>query len=95
MKLFRIISNPQGIDRMEQFLKDNFVSIGYPGLGDLENVGKDELKDRLAEAYDYQDRELTGRLEEIISFVHIMQDGDYELVADTEFVYLGDLGDYY
>jgi predicted Mrr-cat superfamily restriction endonuclease len=80
---------------MEAFLKDNFVSIGFPGTGDLDRVGKDEIRDRLASAYGYEDQELAGRTEETDVFVRKMQDGDYILVADKDSVYLGDVGDYY
>lgn len=96
MNLFKIKSTVQGIDRMEVFLKDNFVSIGSPGVGDLENVGKDEIRDRLAAATAYEGQELAIRAEEMVTFVHTMQDGDYILVADDrDSVYLGDVGDYY
>ncbi|MCD9020321.1 hypothetical protein [Cohnella silvisoli] len=95
MNLFHIKSTLQGIDRMAEFLKENFVSIGWPGIGDLENVGKDEIQKRLAEVYHYQGQELTERLGEVSLFTHTMQDGDYVLISDSESVYLGDGGDYY
>ncbi|QJD86478.1 hypothetical protein [Cohnella herbarum] len=95
MNLYRILSQSLGIDRMKTFLKDNFVSTGHPGTGDLENVGKDEIRDRLAAATDYVGQELANRAEEMAAFVHTMQDGDYILVADQDSVYLGDVGDYY
>lgn len=97
MNLFRVKSNPQGIDRMAEFLKDNFICIGWPRIGDLDNSSEDEIKKRLAEMYGLSDEELADRLEEVCMFVHIMQDGDYVLVAaeETGSVYLGDLGDYY
>jgi predicted Mrr-cat superfamily restriction endonuclease len=95
MKLFQLKANPHEIDRMAEFLKDNFICIGWPGLGDLENVSKDELRDKLARVYKVVGQELEDRLEEISTFVHAMQDGDYVLVANDDSVHLGDLGDYY
>jgi predicted Mrr-cat superfamily restriction endonuclease len=95
MNLFQLKANPQGIDRMAEFLKDNFVSIEWAGLGDLDNVSMDEIRDRLARVYKVLGQELEERLAEISSFVHAMQDGDYVLVANDESVHLGDLGDYY
>jgi predicted Mrr-cat superfamily restriction endonuclease len=95
MNLFQLKANSHGIDRMAEFLKDHFVCIGWSGLGNLENVSKDELRDRLARLYKVQGQELEERLEEMTTFVHVMQDGDYVLVANDESVHLGDLGDYY
>ncbi|QMV42741.1 hypothetical protein [Cohnella cholangitidis] len=95
MNLYRLESNPCGVDRMKRFLEDNFVSIGYPGIGDLEDVGDSELKDRLTKVYKYEGQELADRLNEIAVFVHAMQDGDYVLVVENDSVHLGDVGDYY
>lgn len=80
---------------MTEFLRDNFVAIGYPDIGDLEYISKDELKDRLTQVYKYEGKEMANRLEELSTFVHVMQDGDYLLVEQEEWVHLGDLGDYY
>ncbi|MDF2669289.1 MAG: hypothetical protein K0R67_1595 [Paenibacillus sp.] len=80
---------------MAEFLKDNFVCIGWPGIGDLEKASKEQLKDRLSSKYGYQGQELANRLGAVSAFVHTMQDGDYVLVADQDWVHLGDVGDYY
>jgi predicted Mrr-cat superfamily restriction endonuclease len=95
MNLFQMKSKPHGIERMAEFLKDNFVCIGWPGIGDLGHVDKEELEDRLAQVYKYQGQELANQLEAVSAFVHTMQDGDYVLVADNDCVHLGDVGDYY
>lgn len=97
MNLFQMKLGFYGVGRMKEFLKDNFVSMGWPGLGNLEDISKDELEQRLAEArlYNYEGQEWSERLTEVSSFVHEMQDGDYILIADEDWVHLGDLGDYY
>ncbi|MCU6791079.1 hypothetical protein OB236_02945 [Paenibacillus sp. WQ 127069] len=95
MKLFQMKSNPHGMDRMALFLKDHFVCIGWPGIGDLDNISTSELERRLVLAYDMTDTDITDPLDEINCFVHMMQDGDYVLVAHEQVVYLGDIGDYY
>lgn len=82
-------------NRMAEFLKDNFVSIGWSGIGDLENVDQDEWKERLALVYPYEGQELVDRLDEISIFVNGMQDGDYLLAVDGDHIHLGDVGDYY
>jgi len=95
MNLYAIKPESLGIDRMKEFLKDNFVSIGYPGLGDLEKTSKEEIRDRLADVSRAKGWELAQSLKEVEMFVHRMQDGDYVLVPENEFVYLGDVGDYF
>ncbi|KTD87864.1 hypothetical protein [Paenibacillus etheri] len=95
MNLFKIGSKPLGIERISAFLEDNYVSIGYPGIGDLENISIEELRDRLLRTYQYSELELTEHLQAIQLFIHKMQDGDYVLVCDGDWVHLGDLGDYF
>ncbi|SFK96987.1 hypothetical protein SAMN03159341_102452 [Paenibacillus sp. 1_12] len=93
MKLFQVKSNPWGIDRMALFLKDNFISISCPGIGDLEHLSAPEQQ--LVLACETPDSNVTDQLNEISCFVQMMQDGDYVLVAHDQEVYLGDVGDYY
>lgn len=95
MNLFRLSPLVRGKDRMEDFLKDCFVSIGYPGIGDLEAADAAEVSNRLRAVYGYEGSELRRRLEEIATFVSGMADGDYVLVPSRSSVWLGDLGDYY
>lgn len=95
MNLFKIGSKLLGIERITAFLEDNYVSIGYPGIGDLENISIEELRDRLLRTYQYSELELTEHLQAIQLFIHKMQDGDYVLVCDGDWVHLGDLGDYF
>jgi len=80
---------------MEDFLQDCFVSIGYPGVGDLEAADAAEVSDRLHTVYGYEGTELRRRLEEVMIFASGMEDGDYVLVPHGIHVWLGDLGDYY
>lgn len=95
MNLFRMGSRPLGMERITTFLEDNYVSIGYPGIGDLENISIEELRDRLIATYPYSEDELTQHLQVLNLFVNTMQDGDFVLVPDGEWVHLGDLGDYF
>ncbi|OWR30821.1 hypothetical protein CDO73_09535 [Saccharibacillus sp. O23] len=95
MNLFRLSPFVRGRDRMEDFLKDCFVSIGYPGIGDLEAADAAEVSKRLRAVYGYEGSELQRRLEEVDTFVSGMADGNYVLVSRGTAVWLGDLGDYY
>ncbi|MCL6605473.1 MAG: hypothetical protein K6T94_21625 [Paenibacillus sp.] len=95
MNLYQMKSNPYGIEQISKFLEDNFVSIGLQGIGDLENVEESQVRERLEAACGSKDQELRKQLEMVSLFVHTMQDGDYVLVVEQDFVHLGDLGDYF
>ncbi|BBI31350.1 hypothetical protein [Cohnella abietis] len=95
MNLFQMKSTTDGVNRMAAYLEHNYVSIGWSGLGDLENSSREELKERLASVYNVHGQELEAALEEVSTFVHDMTDGDYVIVGDEDEVHLGDLGDYF
>ncbi|UQZ36249.1 hypothetical protein C2I18_23615 [Paenibacillus sp. PK3_47] len=95
MKLFQIKTAPIGVERIAEYLEDNYVCIGYPGLGDLEFAGRDEIRSRLIQAVAVPGAEIEAAAEALDTFVHSMEDGDYVVVADGEWVHLGDLGDYF
>ncbi|CAM4092540.1 hypothetical protein L1N85_10295 [Paenibacillus alkaliterrae] len=95
MHLFRLKVNDAGMNRMPTFLEDNYVCFGLPGIGDLNQLSKTELRDKLAEANHLEEQELERGLEEHSVFAHAMQDGDYLIVDAGERIHLGDLGDYY
>ncbi|WP_025690190.1 hypothetical protein [Paenibacillus zanthoxyli] len=97
MKLYQMSSRPNGTDRLASFLKDNFVCIGWPGIGDLEHTGSEELRERFAAVYGNELADADAAMAGVELFVYGMEDGDYVLVAaeDGGYVYLGDLGDYF
>ncbi|WNS45861.1 hypothetical protein [Paenibacillus sp. MMS20-IR301] len=95
MRLFGMKAEKTRSGLIKSFLEDNYVSPGYPGIGDLENRGREEIIIKLATAGGYQGQELEEALDSLHLFVNVMQDGDYVLTADDEWVYLGDLGDYF
>ncbi|OXS60420.1 hypothetical protein B1A99_08320 [Cohnella sp. CIP 111063] len=95
MKLYGMRLNPAFEGRFERFLEDNYVSIGYPGIGDLEEADKDEIERRLSGLGGYAGHELRAAAEEIHLFASGVRDGDYLLFADGDTVVLGDVGDYF
>lgn len=95
MKLFQMKTAPLGIERMTEFVQDNYVCAGYPGIGDLEQASREEIARRLHQTSAYYGPELEKALDSLDIFVHTMQDGDYVLISDGEWAYLGDLGDYF
>jgi hypothetical protein len=48
MNIFQMRTLPHGIERFQQFINEQFVCIGWPGLGDLSSASKDELRERIA-----------------------------------------------
>ncbi|WP_019911605.1 hypothetical protein [Paenibacillus sp. HW567] len=95
MKLFQIKTQPLYVERIQEFLQDNYICMGCTGIGDLDNVDREEIRRRLIQNGADQGRELEADLESLELFVHNMQDGDYVLMADEQWAYLGDLGDYF
>lgn len=95
MKLFQMKTAPLGVERIKEFVQNNYVCAGYPGTGDLEHANREEIGRRLMESKAYFGQELEEALESLDIFVHNMQDGDYVVISDGEWVYLGDLGDYF
>lgn len=95
MKLFQVKTSPLGVERIAEFLENNYICIGYPGTGNLETASPEEMLVRLLKSGAYQGPELETAVADLNLFVHEMQDGDYVLVADGQWVHLGDLGDYF
>lgn len=95
MNLFQIKTGLQEKEQITDFLQDNYISLNCPGIGNLEHVGREQIHKRLEEAYSGSEVELTSMLEALELFVHTMQDGDYVIIADKHWAYLGDLGDYF
>ena len=95
MNLFYIQSTIHGMSYATSFLEDNFIGMTWPGIGDLEEISTEEWKGRLREHYRLEETELEHVIRDLHTFVHIMQDGDYVVIKDDEWAYVGDLGDYY
>lgn len=95
MSLFGVRLDGTRSGLIKSFLEENYVCAGDPVVGDLETSGKEDIRSRLAASGAYQGQELEEALGSLDTFVNVMQDGDYVLIADEEWVYLGDLGDYF
>ncbi|MFC4304454.1 hypothetical protein [Cohnella boryungensis] len=96
MNLFHIRLDERSEEQMKAFLEEHFVSLSCPGIGDMERLDKNEIRAKLAAAYGGAwSPELEKRAEELHAFAHSVEDGDRILVEHGDFVYLGDVGDYY
>jgi predicted Mrr-cat superfamily restriction endonuclease len=95
VQIFQMKSRPHDHDRTKQWIDEGFVNIGWPLIGDLTNVDKDELKDRLAaDPYNYLGQVLANQLGTVSAFVHTMQANDIVLVMENEWVHIGQVGPY-
>ncbi|MFF2291050.1 hypothetical protein [Peribacillus butanolivorans] len=74
MNIFQVKTKPHGTDRLNEFLKYHFISIGWPGLGNLEGVSKEEIRELLKkDRYEDNDRTIGVDLGNIWAFVDTMK----------------------
>lgn len=95
MNLYQIQSTVHGINRVTSFLEDNYIGIAWSGAGDLEQTPPELWKEQLVQHYSLDEAELASTLATLHMFGNLMQDGDYVLISDDEWTYVGDIGDYY
>ncbi|SHF51971.1 hypothetical protein [Caloramator proteoclasticus] len=94
MNVFQMKTKPHGIQRFKQFIEEGFVCIGWPGIGDLHGIDKDEIKQRLIKRYGYTGHELGYALGQVNAFVNTMQDGDIVIIKEKGWAYIGIVGEY-
>ena len=94
MNIFQMRAIPNGIDRSQQFLNEQFTCIGWPGLGDLSNISKDDLRDKIASEYGTSGHKLGYTLGQVNTFVNTMKTGDIIIIANKGWVHIGTVGDY-
>ncbi len=95
VNLYHIQSSVYGVNRVKSFLEEHFIGIAWSGTGDLEHTPPELWKEKLVEHYGFDEWELANTLATLHMFVNLMQDGDYVLINDDEWTYVGDIGDYY
>lgn len=94
-EVFQLKNRPHGINRGKLFLDEGFVCIGWPGIGDLSNADRDEIRRRLEETYGYIGQQLGAYTGAVNAFVNTLQEGDVVLVPDGVIVHVGIAGPYY
>lgn len=95
VKLFYIQSIVDGVSKVKSFLEDNYVGIPWSALGDLEQVSLEEITELLKHRYGLVDDKLSEILEAASLFADGINDGDYVVIKDEDWMYVGDIGDYY
>lgn len=94
MNLFQMKTKPEGQEMVHQFIKDNFVSIGYPDMRNLGNLDKDDIREELSSVYGFSGNRLGTNLGNVNTFVNVMNIGDIVLILEGEWVHFGKVGKY-
>ncbi|HWL23306.1 MAG TPA: hypothetical protein VNR38_06090 [Ureibacillus sp.] len=94
VKVFQMKYRPHGENRYKQFLKEDIVAIGWPGIGNLEGQSKEEIKKQLEGIYGLTSGRLGNALGAIWCFKNTMKDGDILLIRYKKKVSIGIIGPY-
>jgi predicted Mrr-cat superfamily restriction endonuclease len=94
MNVFQMKTKPHDIEHIREFIDENFVCIGWPGIENLQQVNKDEIRDRLKKVYNVTGHRLGNMLGQVNCFVNTMRKGDIVLITERDWANIGVLGDY-
>ncbi|MBJ8133713.1 hypothetical protein [Bacillus cereus group sp. N3] len=96
MNIFQIKTKPHGNERLNDFVQRELIAIGWPGIGDLNGISKEELRKRLENEYSYKNsRSLGNDLGNVWSFYNTMNDGDIVMFqGHVDNVYIVKVGPY-
>jgi predicted Mrr-cat superfamily restriction endonuclease len=86
-------SKPNKIERINEFLKDNFVAIGWVDTGDLTNTTKEDIRECLT-SLGYEGQSLLTNLGLVNAFVRTMEEGDLVLIRQDSLVHIGKVKKY-
>ncbi|MGJ3203594.1 hypothetical protein [Geobacillus thermoleovorans] len=92
--VFQMKTKPHGFQRYDEFIRDQVIGIGWPLIGNLDGISKDELRERLRNVYHYSGAKLGNALGAIWAFVHTMEQGDIVLVRNGAWLSIGIIGPY-
>lgn len=92
--IFQLKTRPQGIERGYLFHTDDFISIGWPNLGDLSSCTREDIRNRLHKAYGFEGQPLGSHAGSINIFVNDVQEQDIVLIKLGILVCIGVVGPY-
>lgn len=95
MNIFQLKTQPEGIERIQEFITENFVCIGYSRLDDLTGLEKDDIREKLNKEYNWVGSQLGNHLGIVNAFVSTMNKDDLILISEGEWVHVGKVGNYY
>lgn len=94
MNIFQLKTKPHGIERFDEFINENFICIGWPGIGNLQQINKDEIRARLEKEYNIAGHKLGNALGQVNAFVNTMKKDDVVLIAERDWAYIGIVDEY-
>jgi predicted Mrr-cat superfamily restriction endonuclease len=93
MQIFMVRSKPHNIERIDVFLNDNIIAIGWTETGDLTSATKEDIR-QVLKSLGYEGQSLLTNLGMINAFVNTMKEGDIVLVREGKVVHIGKVGPY-
>lgn len=94
MNIFQMKTKPHGIERINEFLGENFICIGWPGIGNLEQEDKDQIRNRLERVYNISGHRLGNALGQVNTFVNTMKKDDVVLIVEKNWAHIGIVNNY-
>ena len=93
-EVWMLRAKPHGNNRISEFLEDNIIAIGWPQIGNLSKLGKEEIRKEIISNEYYRNkydtkRKLSMAVSQVQRFVIEMNIGDYVIVPDLEDIYIG------
>lgn len=94
MNIFQIKTQPEGVEKKDEFLAEGYVCIGYSDADDFSNLDREQLREKLNLVYGWESSQLGTHLGNVNAFVNTMEVDDIVLITDNEWVHIGRLGEY-
>lgn len=89
-KAWLVRPNPHDKNRIKEFKSQNIVAIGWPGIGDLNNNSREDLKNLLSGTpYNLKGLALGNAYATIDIFVNQIEPGDLILCPNGDDIYFG------
>lgn len=83
---------PHGTKRLDEFMTKEIIALGWPGIGDLSQKSREDIKRILSgEPYHLQGLALGNAYATVDIFVNQMQVGDLVLTPDGNDIYFGEI----
>ncbi|WP_254821930.1 restriction endonuclease [Haloglomus halophilum] len=80
---------PHGINRLDEFLDQDIVAIGWNSVGDLSEATEAEIRSRIEDAYDWSVYKEGQAVGQVNRFANEISKGDHILVPSGGDVYIG------
>jgi len=93
MKIFMLRSKPHKIERIDVFLRNDVVAIGWTATKSLKGATKEDIREVLI-SLGYKGQSLLTNLGMVNAFVRTMQEGDLVLIRQGNLVHIGKVGEY-